>query len=765
MALKVGELYATFDLDTNSFDSEYERVRNRMDDFGDSAGSAGGKFSAMDSIIQGVFQGIGQAIMGAIGKVVEFGKQAIVTGIQYNAMMEQSEIAWTTILGSAEEAVATLKELERLGAETPFEFEELDSTAKLLNMAGFEGEELFKTLVNVGDAVSAIGGNGEVLEGIGQAIFQMMTKGKVSAEEMNQLAERGIPAWDILASKMGLSTAELMEMVSKGNMLAQDVVPLLTEGLGEKFGGAMEAQSKTFNGMISTIQDNFKVMMGEITKGLTELIKSYLPLVIELLNDITTWFQNGGMDDFAQKLQAVGDKLWEIFGPAIMPVIEHFKAVLEQIKDFFVGLVEDGTFATFCEALMSGAQTVSEIFGDIYTTLSEFVRNVLDNALAIAGPMISKIVDMFKSVAESLKAFWDEHGQTICAIVKGILDFITPVITFALEFLANTVVGFCNGIKNTIEGALDIISGIFNIFSSLFKGDWEGLWEGIKELVDGALQFIWGLVEAIFNGKILKSIGSFAQGAIDVIKGWVSNVKNWFTNMGTNISNIANVSLTQVKNFFSTHLNNVKGIVSKVIDSVKSFFSGGLTSIKNNVSQIMTAITNLGTKIKDTFSGLIGNALSWGKDIVKGIANGITGAIGTAITAVKNLANSVMDTFKGMLGIKSPSRKFKQFGAWTVEGLGIGVENNLGIAEDMAEEMANALTPDFSHIGFPELDPSDISPIGSTSRTRAVQDDTTNVEGSVTIQIDKMEVRNDQDIEKVAHELYKLQSRKNRGRK
>ena len=764
MALNVGELYATCDLNTQGFDTGYNRVRDRMNDFGDSAGTTGKKFNIMDSMIQGAFMGIGQAIMGAVGKVIEFGKQAVVTGVQYNAMMEQSEIAWTTILGSAEKAVTTMEKLQELGAETPFEFEELDSTAKLLNMAGFEGEKLFDALVNVGDAVSAIGGNGETLEGIGQAIFQMMTKSKVSAEEMNQLAERGIPAWGILAEKMGLSTAELMDMTSKGEVLAEEVVPMLLEGLGEKFSGAMEKQSSTFNGLISTMQDNFKMLMAEITKGLTDLIKSYLPSVIKLLEDMTKWFQDGGMEEFGNKVKEVGEKLFETFGPAIVPVVEHFKTIMEQIADFFVGLVSDGTFSTFCESLINGAQTVSEIFGDIYNVLSEFIQNVLGNALAIAGPMIQQIVDMFKSVGESLKAFWDEHGQTITTIVKGILDFITPIITIGLQFLANTVLGFVRGIKNMIEGALDFISGIFNVFSALFKGDWSALWEGIKELVDGALQFIWGLIEAIFNGKILKSIGSFASKGVEIIKGWAGNIKSWFTNMGTNIKNIANSSLDSVKSFFSSKLTWIKDFVSNIINSIKNFFSGGLTSIKNSVSNIFNAITNLGTKISSTFKDLIGSALNWGKDIVSGIAKGITGAIGTAITAVKNLASSVMNTFKNMLGIKSPSRKFKQFGAWTVEGLGIGVEDNLDIAEDMAEEMANALTPDFSGIGFPDLEP--VSPTGrSINATNSNNPSNTSDNNGVTIQIDKMEVREDADIHKVAQELYKLQTRQQRGRK
>lgn len=767
MALQVGELYATCGLDTRDFDNNYSDVMNRIDRFGSSASPAGDRFNVMGNIIQGAFQGIGQAIVGAIGKVVDFGKQAIVSGVQYNAMMEQSEIAWTTILGSAEKAVETIEKLQILGAETPFEFEGLDATAKLLNMAGFEGDELFKTLVNVGDAVSAIGGNDEVLQGIGTALFQMATKGKVSAEEMNQLAERGIPAWGILADKMGVSTSELMEMVSKGKMMADEIIPLLVEGMGDRFGGAMEKQSKTFSGLVSTIQDNFKMMMAEATKGLTQLIKDQLPKIISLIDNITEKLQNGGFDEFQDGLKKVGEKLVDTFGPAITPIIESFLGIIHKIKDFLVELVQDGTFSQFVENITDGAKTISTIFGDVYKTISEFVQNILGKALEIAKPMIEEFVEVVGSIATTLKEFWEEHGETITAIIQGFLDFITPLITFALQFIASTVMGVVNGIKNMIEGALTFISGVFNTFSALFSGDWSALWEGIKEMLSGALQFILGLFEYIFNMKILKALGGFATNAINVIKGWVGNVKNWFTNMGSSISSITSASLEQVRNFFSTKMEWIKNLVSNIINAIKGFFSGGLSAIENNVSQIFTQITNLGTKIKDVFGNLIKDALNWGVDIVKGIANGISGAVGTAIQAVKNVANSIMSTFKGMLGIKSPSRVFKQYGVWTMEGLHNGIEDNLDDTEALAKDMARALNPDFSDIEFPDFPSGKPNGYGGDVTRGIGNADADNSAGSngVTIHIDKMEVRDDTDVEKVAHELYKLQERKKRGKR
>lgn len=201
---------------------------------------------------------------------------AFKTGIEYNASMEQSAISWNTILRDEQAAAVTMKQLVDMAAKTPFQFKELDGVAKKLQMAGFSGDSLFTALTNVGDAVSAIGGDSEVLNGIATAFYQIYTKGKLSAEEMLQLGERGIPAWEILAEKMGMGADELQELTSKGKVLANDVLPLLSEGLGERFGGSMEAQSQTLKGMLTTTKDLGSQLLSIGTEGAFDALKGGL---------------------------------------------------------------------------------------------------------------------------------------------------------------------------------------------------------------------------------------------------------------------------------------------------------------------------------------------------------------------------------------------------------------------------------------------------------------------------------------------------------
>lgn len=166
----VGEVKVKIGADTSEFSSKLKDVNGKLGRLGAGASAAMG---AIGGAVAAAATAMG-ALGGAVSKV----------GIEYNAMKEQALIAWETILGSAEKATETVQRLEQMGALTPFEYEDLDKAAKKLQMAGFEGERLFTTLTAVGDAVSAIGGGADELQGVSMAIFQMASKGKISAEEI-----------------------------------------------------------------------------------------------------------------------------------------------------------------------------------------------------------------------------------------------------------------------------------------------------------------------------------------------------------------------------------------------------------------------------------------------------------------------------------------------------------------------------------------------------------------------------------------------------
>ena len=87
---------------------------------------------------------------------------------------------------------------------------------------------------------------------------------------MLQLTEAGIPAWQMLADKIGKSVPEVMDMVSKGAVDAATGINALVEGMNQKFGGMMEQQSHTIQGTWSTLMDGIDQTAAQVGLRLAE---------------------------------------------------------------------------------------------------------------------------------------------------------------------------------------------------------------------------------------------------------------------------------------------------------------------------------------------------------------------------------------------------------------------------------------------------------------------------------------------------------------
>lgn len=196
--------------------------------------------------------GIATRIFSELNSLLIQGARAV---FDYSARLEQTRIAFSTLLGGVVPATQHLKELQKFALETPFEFEGLVDASRRMQAMGFSAKQVIPILTDVGNAVAAIGGNREVLDRVILALSQMQAKGKVTAQEMNQLAETGIPAWRILAEAMGKSTSEVMKLSENGEISSKVFLDAFRKFSQMNFGDMMEKQSHTFQGAMSNITD------------------------------------------------------------------------------------------------------------------------------------------------------------------------------------------------------------------------------------------------------------------------------------------------------------------------------------------------------------------------------------------------------------------------------------------------------------------------------------------------------------------------------
>ena len=221
-----------------------------------------------------------------------------VASVKMAGTMEQNKVAFEKMLGSAEAAEAFLQQLATFAEKTPFDFPGLVASSKKLLAFGFQAQEIIPMMTNIGDAVAGVGGNVEILDRVTLAFGQMKTKGMVSAEEMNQLAEAGIPAWDMLAKTIGTDIPTAMDLAEKKSINADAAIAGMISQMGEKYSGMMDQQSKKVPGILANMQDK----AGSIMRDMGEDITEALDLEKKLSEQLEF------LDGFAEKVKSSGVK-------------------------------------------------------------------------------------------------------------------------------------------------------------------------------------------------------------------------------------------------------------------------------------------------------------------------------------------------------------------------------------------------------------------------------------------------------------------------
>jgi tape measure domain-containing protein len=208
------------------------------------------------------------------------------------AELESQARSLQVLTGSAEKAGQIIKELQQLGAVTPFTSAELIDSAKRLQAFGVEADKVVETTRRLADVSGATGAE---LSGLVTAYGQVQAKGRLQGEELLQFQERGVALQQELRKQYGLSGEEFQKALQKGQISAEAVeyaIQRLTSAGGKYANGAI-AQSDTLNGRLSTLQDGIDGLARAIGASLSPAIKAVLNEAIFAINLINQLIATG----------------------------------------------------------------------------------------------------------------------------------------------------------------------------------------------------------------------------------------------------------------------------------------------------------------------------------------------------------------------------------------------------------------------------------------------------------------------------------------
>lgn len=411
-------LSAKVTADIADFVKKFDDVRGSVDKLGSGMTGGVGKANGALTDIKDNISTIGGLLKS--GALVEGGKaltEAVtlpLIGLGKEAVlmadkMHQSKIAFTTMLGSADQASAFLRDLQAFAAATPFEFPELVTASKKMLALGFDAKEVIPTLRNVGNATSGLGGGADVMGRIVLALGQMKAKGSVSAEEMKQLAEAGIPAWQALAGAIGVTVPEAMEMAKKKQIDSTTAIAALQGDMAKRFGGLMEQQSQTIQGTLANLHDTVGFIMTDIGRELIETlnIREGLAAVQEFAKGFLDWFKS--LDQGTKQVLLVLTGTFAVGGPILVAVGAFMTAMAVVTAPILVGGAIVAGIVAGVALILLNWRKIKDTGTALWTSLTSTVTGAVDKMVAgidAALGRLKSIMDGVKTSTEAVKGFF-----------------------------------------------------------------------------------------------------------------------------------------------------------------------------------------------------------------------------------------------------------------------------------------------------------------------------------------------------------------------
>lgn len=705
---------------------------------------ASGAFSGFASVAKAAAAAV--ASIGIAKAAKDFAGFALSTA----SAAETTEISFTTMLGSAEAAQQMIAQLSDFAAKTPFELSGLQGATRQLLAYGFQAEEIIPMLTAVGDATSALGTGQAGIESVTRALGQMQTRGKVSAEEMLQLTEAGIPAWEYLAEAIGTDTAGAMQKVTDGAVSASQGIEAITTGMERDFGGMMEAQSKTLTGIMSNLSDAIErpLMTLKDTSGyqaLTGALSGLVDVAGPLVENVLPLLDSG-MSAAARGISAAVESI-PAFTSGLSSIGGYVRGAMGEIGNVISNASQlwsigdtlpqklSLVFAYLKNVASQGMQGLTDAvtgaldgIGQKFTALqpvTDFITDLIDGAGGLGG--------VASQIAGIAAAF------TALRFVGGLVGPITQVVVAFQRFsMLSGITGTLSALQASFGRLLPSLSGVSGVLSAFASP--VGIAVAAVAALAGGFAYFYTTSESFRN-----SINGIVQGALTTLSPTINSIALTLTTFAQAVMPMVTNAINAVAPVLMQIISIVAQILAIVVPAAAQIAAVVLTAVTSILSVVIPAVSTIVSTVAPAVQGILSVVQSV-LSVIQSVVLGVTGVIQSAISTfcsvvqtdwsglwslVQSLVSSAWSTVQsvvssGVSGVLStvsslPGRIrsfFSDAGNWLVDAGRSIIQGLINGIKGMADSAANAVSGVVSTIrGFFPFSPAKYGPFSGHGYT------------------------------------------------
>lgn len=628
-----------------------------MNSFGDSTRNT--ESSLAGSIAKG--QILGNVLTTLASKALDAAVGFVQTGIEYNAQIEKYTTGFTNMLGSAEAANEAMKAIQEDAARTPFDVASLTEANQLLISAGENAGYSRKLIMALGDAVSATGGGNVELSRMAGTLQQIANVGKATAVDIKQFAYAGINIYQILADYTGKSVQDVQNMTVSYDLLSEALIAASEEG--GRYYNAMDAQSQTMNGRVSTLKDNVSQLAGLMTGNLSEAVGT----AISKLNDMTVAAQEAYKTDGWTGLIGEITGLSGVIDKAKSSLV-GLKAVADSFRKGEISLFSGDWDAVYWNAF-NADQTTKQGKKDWDESHAGMVWDENDGWVPAkpSGGSKSSITTSPTTTSTTTTTPTQKH---VAADTKKLADTIKET---SQEILAGTgnIVGSIQRVTETADNTYNVYDGTTKELKGTTKETVQTITDSWTEVVDGTEKTIKKITKNVTDAagkvtttttqtcdKVVLSVSEMQKridnqlseaqsewksGIMGTLQSTISDLKNGnWSGLATDFAKLVWGEVTQEqRNIISKWLTDALTAVND------SYSGGGLSAAKDTIKAlfgdgIAEGATEAGTAVKSFSQILDGLNASGGVGTkLAGIAGSFTNAAGTITKALSGIVGFI----------------------------------------------------------------------------------------------------------------------------
>lgn len=679
---KVGSVEYEVKLDNKGVDQEINSTESKISSklgaaFGKTAGAVGAAATAAVAAGTAAVTAIVKDAVSAYGEY-----EQLVGGIETlykdsaDQMLSYANDAWKNAGLSANDYMTTAIEssaamINSLGGDTA-------KAAEMTNMA----------IIDMADNVNKMGTDMEAVQnayrGFSRGNFTMLDNLALgfagTKEGMQQLLDK---AEELSGVKYDINSYSDIVQAIHAVQTEMGIANATAEEAKTTIQGSLGAMKSAWSNLVTGLADP-NADIGKLIGNMVEAAKTFLGNLIPVIK---------------QSMSGISGAIKEL-----APVIA--KELPGIISDALPDLLDAG--ASVVETLLKG---IMDALPKMLPTVMDLVVSLADMILSMAPQIVQTglklILELASGITQALPKLIPAIVECIIQIVKILTDpgNIKMIIQAAIQLILALAQGLLEAIPELLSAIPDIITSLIealtdpDIITMLIKGAIDLVvaiamaWPKICEALFAAIpQIIMAIIEAFW--PFSEDIGEVFSQAWENIKGIFSGIGDWFGTKFSEAKEKAGNAWDKIKD----HMQKNREANEKIWQNIGSWFSNKFSEAKekavNAWSNIRDKMSQVWERIKSAFR--FGDALQWGRDMIQNFVNGIWGMIDRVRDAVGNVA----DTVRSFLGFSEPEKgplsNFHTFAPDMMDLFAEGMENNIDVIEDSAEDVSRVLAGSFA---------------------------------------------------------------------